>query len=147
MTDLDRYLADNPAMTARDWKGKGFTEHNPFDKYRVEPGEEPWDKLDRDDVRRLATSTKARFLSRSERMAAARDSGLVWDARTRSYRLRAEATPAPQEAARDAEGEGAEKLFDASASRPALAMNENANGCFCPLRASARSRGSQGDAS
>jgi hypothetical protein len=96
--DLERFLLDNPAMTVRDWKGKGFHEFAPFDKYDVGPTEQPWQKLDRAEVRRLATRNKARFLSRSQRMAAARDPGLIWDERTRSYRLRHEATPPPQEA-------------------------------------------------
>lgn len=93
--DRERFLAANPAQSARDWKGKGFHEFAPFDRYYVEPSEQPWQKLDRAEIRRLATSGKARFLSRSQRMAAARDPGLVWDERSRSYRLKAEATPAP----------------------------------------------------
>jgi hypothetical protein len=93
--DLVRFLADSPAMSVRDWKGKGFHKFAPFDKDYVAPGEVPWHKLDRDDVRRLAISTKARFLSRNERMAAGRDPGLIWDERTRSYRLRAGTTPPP----------------------------------------------------
>ena len=124
MSDLARYLADNPAMTPRDWKGKGFTEFAPFDKYYVAPGEEPWDKLDPREVRRLATSEKARFLPRSYRMAAARDPGLIFDERTRSYRLTAESAPAPALAT---EGEGARKVSAGPSSRPASDTNENAN--------------------
>jgi hypothetical protein len=105
--ELERFLADNPAMTVRDWKGKGFHAFAPFDKYHVGVGEAPWDELDREEVRRLATSEKARFLTRGQRMAAGRDPGLEWDERTRSYRLRAEATPAPSPVAGEADREGA----------------------------------------
>jgi hypothetical protein len=106
--DLASFLASHPAMTARDWKGKGFHRFAPFDKDYVAPGEVPWHKLDRDFVRRLAITTKARFLSRNERMAAGRDPGLIWDERTRSYRLRLGTTPPPPLAiGRAAEGGGA----------------------------------------
>lgn len=125
---LDRFLADNPAMTVRDWKGKGFHAFAPFDKHYVLPNELPWDKLDRDEVRRLATSEKARFLTRGQRMAAGRDPGLEWDERTRSYRLKANATPAPQAAT----GGGADpyphrKVRGGPNPRPAAATIKNAN--------------------
>ena len=128
--ELACFLSDNPAMSARDWKGKGFHAFNPFDKYHVSPGERPWDALDRDEVRRLATRTKARFLPRSARMAAGRDPGLEWDERTRSYRLRADATPAPSPVAGEVDGEGGEKVGKPTQSRPAAAANSNANHGF-----------------
>lgn len=127
---LERFLADNPAMTARDWKGKGFHAFNPFDKHYVHPNELPWDKLDRDEVRRLATSEKARFLTRGQRMAAGRDPGLEWDERTRSYRLKADATPAPSPVAGAPDGEGASKVRGGPSSRPAAATIKNANTDF-----------------
>jgi hypothetical protein len=133
MTELDRYLAANPGMTARDWKGKGFTKHSPFDKHYVAPGEPPWDQLDRDEVRLLATRNKARFLSRGQRMAAGRDPGLVWDERSLSYRLSAEATPAPSLATEGRrEGEGGQNVRNATISRPAAAAERNANTSFPP---------------
>lgn len=125
---LERFLADNPAMTVRDWKGKGFTWFNPFDKDYVSPSEPRWDELDREEVRRLATRNKARFLTKAVRMAAARDSGLEWDERTRSYRLKPDATPAPSTAKeRRAQREGASKVRGESPSRPAWERNVNAN--------------------
>jgi hypothetical protein len=111
-------------MTPRDYKGKGFTEFAPFDRHYVGAGELPWDKLDRDEVRRLATSEKARFLPRSYRMAAGRDPGLIWDDRIRSYRLVGDDAPAPPTAS---DGEGASKVRVATTSRPASATNFNAN--------------------
>lgn len=131
MTDLDRYLAANPAQTARDWKGKGFTKYAPFDKYYVGAGELPCEELCPIEVRKLATKEKARFLARNVRMAAARDPGLIWDDRTRSYRLRAEATPAPQEAKGGVSiSEGASKVPGATPARPAAASDANANHAF-----------------
>ncbi len=128
MTDLDRYLADNPALTARDYKGKGFTNFSPFDKHHVEPGEVPWDRLDRAEVRYIATSDKARFLPRNVRMAAAVDPGLLWDARTRSYRLADEATPAPPEACHDrVVGEGGRNVPALERTGPASTTNAITN--------------------
>ena len=124
---LSRYLADNPAMTARDWKGKGFHAFAPFDKHYVAPGELPWDQLDPAEVRRLATTTKARFLSRGQRVAAARDPGLIFDEVSRSYRLAAEATSAPPLASEGDGGEGAGKGSTSPPSRPASAARKNAN--------------------
>jgi hypothetical protein len=126
-TALDRFLADNPAMTVRDWKGKGFHSFAPFDKEYVHPGELPWDRLDRDEVRRLATSNKARFLSRGQRMAAGRDPGLIWDERTRSYALRDAATLAPSPVAGEADPYPPQKVRGGPSSRPAAATNKNAN--------------------
>jgi hypothetical protein len=143
MTDdpaLSRFLSDNPAMSARDWKGKGFHAFAPFDKHHVLPGERPWDELDRDEVRRLATRTKARFLPRNARMAAGRDPGLEWDERTRSYRLKAEATPAPSPVAGEIDGEGGEIVTTMQRSRPAAASEKTANMGFGP-EASTRPRG------
>ncbi|WP_326525521.1 hypothetical protein [Sphingomonas sp.] len=104
--DRDSYLAANPGQTARDYKGKGFDEFHPFLKHHVTPGERAWDKLNPIEVRRAATTEKARFLSRGERQAAGRDPGLVWDERSRSYRLRADIPPAPPE------GPGGHESFD-----------------------------------
>jgi hypothetical protein len=104
--ELERFLAENPSMSVRDWKGKGFHWFAPFDKDYVAPGEVPWHKLDRDTVRRLAITTKARFLSRNERMAAGGDPGLIWDERTRSYRLSPGTTPPPPLAIGRAAGRG-----------------------------------------
>ena len=125
--ELERYLADNPAMTAREWKGKGFHAFNPFDKDYVRPGELSWDKLNRDEVRRIATSEKARFLTRGQRMAAGRDPGLEWDERTRSYRLKADATPAPATATGGASGEGGENVPCLQRTVPAACTNAKTN--------------------
>jgi hypothetical protein len=96
---------------------------------------------------RASTGTGKRALTRPafsflwESVAAARDPGLVWDARTRSYRLRAEASPAPPLATGNAvEGEGQGKVLSTPQSRPAPAKEENANMGF-PVRARARARG------
>lgn len=90
MTDtaLAAFLASNPAMTVRDFKGKGFTTFAPFDRNHVEPGEPAWHQLDPKAVREAATTEKARFLTKGERQAAARDPLLEWDERARQYRLR-----------------------------------------------------------
>src|SRR6476469_3259268 len=122
--ELDRFLAENRGMTARDFKAKASSEYAPWDPHYVERNELPWHQLDRMEVRQAATSAPARLLSRSQRMAAARDPGLIWDEASRSYRLRAEATPAPQE------GPGGQKLFDGAASRPVAAAKTNANAGF-----------------
>ncbi|WP_426692752.1 hypothetical protein ACMC5O_001854 [Sphingomonas sediminicola] len=115
-------------MTVRDWKGKGFHAFAPFDKHYVLPNELPWDKLDRDEVRRLATSEKARFLTRGQRMAAGRDPGLEWDERSRSYRLKADATPAPATATGgDADPYPHRKVRGGPNPRPAAATIKNAN--------------------
>lgn len=92
---LPAYLATNPNMTARDYKGKGFDIFHPFDKHYVEPGEKPWHKLDPEQVRVAATSDKARFLSKGVRQAAGRDPGLVWDEKAGAYRRRDNTLPAP----------------------------------------------------
>ena len=118
--DLASFLAANPAMTPRDWKGKGFTEFAPFDKHYVAAGEAPWDNLDHAEVRRLATTTRARFLSRGQRQAAARDPGLIWDERSRSYRLRADTTPSPSKATRAGRGH---PNLGATSAGPAAATN------------------------
>ena len=105
---LAAYLAANPSMTARDFKGKGFGPFAPFDKHHVGPGEKPWHKLDREQVRKAATSEKARFLSKGERQAAGRDPGLVWDEQAGAYRRRADAPPHPSlPSPGGAQGEGA----------------------------------------
>lgn len=146
-SDLERFLADNPAMTVRDWKGKGFTRFAPFDKDYVVPGELPWDKLDREEVRRLATTEKARFLPRSYRMAAGRDPGLIWDDRARSYRLRADAPPAPSPAT---EGGGGQKCSENTPSRPAAATEKFVNMDFAAgevSRTRPRAHGKQGGSS
>jgi hypothetical protein len=96
VTKLERYLAANPAMTARDFEGKGPTPFNPFDKCRESP--DGWRTLDRRLVREAATTTPARFLTRRYRIAAARDPALIWDPASLLYRLRNEGAPAPREA-------------------------------------------------
>lgn len=88
-----QYLADNPAMTCRDWPGSGLA---PFDKTFVAPGAPDWDQLDMARVRYVATSTPARFMSKAERQAAARDSKLVWDEATRIYRRVGKGLGGPQ---------------------------------------------------
>ena len=131
---MHRYLTENPAMTERDWKGKGFDRYHPFEKDYVSPLERPWHELGKDEVRKAATSTKARYLSKGERQAAARDPGLIWDERTREYRLRDAATPAPQEATSEGDSrEGASKVPDHSARRPAGPRNSLSSACFCTI--------------
>lgn len=95
------WLDANPAMTVRDWKGKGFTEFSPFDPHYVAPGEKPFDKLTKRELaemRALATSTKARFMPKNYRQAAARDPELVWDEARREYQLR---SPPPSKSETD----------------------------------------------
>jgi hypothetical protein len=86
--ELTAFLAKRPAMTVRDYKGKGFGAHAPFDRTFAFTGEKPWHALDPRDVREAATSEKARFLPRSYRQAAARDDALEWDEERRAYRLK-----------------------------------------------------------
>ncbi|WP_294275081.1 hypothetical protein [uncultured Sphingomonas sp.] len=81
---LASYLAANPGKTVRDWKGKDWVA---FDKFYVGPGEVPFDRLDRDQVRYQADGVPARFLPRNVRQAAGRDPGMVWDEASRAYRL------------------------------------------------------------
>jgi hypothetical protein len=115
-------------MTPRDFKGKGFSRFAPFDPYYVGLNEPPWNTLDQADVRRLAVREKARFLPRCFRMAAARDPGLIWCSRSRSYCIRDEGAPAPQEATGgDADREGALKVQASAEGRPATAWKTNAN--------------------
>ena len=92
---LDAYLAANPDKTARDFKGKGFDTFHPFDKDHVGPNEQPWHKLNPVAVRDAATTEKARFLTKGERQAAARDPGLIWDEANRTYCRRADIAPHP----------------------------------------------------
>ena len=94
---LAAFLAQRPAMTVRDYKGKGFGPFAPFDRHFTFARERPWHTLDPREVREAATSEPARFLPRSYRQAAARDEALEWDEERRSYRRRG--APA-------AEGEG-----------------------------------------
>lgn len=98
-TALDTYLAANPDKTARDFKGKGFDTFAPFDKDHVRSNEQPWHKLNPVAVRDAATTEKARFLTKGERQAAARDPGLIWDEATRSYCRGVAIPPHPQEPA------------------------------------------------
>ena len=126
MTELERYLAANPGMTTRDYKGKGFNEFAPFEKDFVRPNEEPWQSLDREEVRRQATSGKARYLPRNVRQAASRDPGLEWDAQALAYRLRSVA-PYGLSPGREAgnAGEGGKKVEGHSRTRPAAGRDEN----------------------
>lgn len=82
------WLAADPSRSPRDWKGKGFGEFSPFDPNHVAPGDKPWQAVNRSELRKAAPRTKARFLRRAERQAAARDGSLVWDERAREYRPR-----------------------------------------------------------
>lgn len=84
---LAAFLAANPAMTPRDFKGKGFGAFAPFDPHHVGPKELPWREQDRREVRALAITYPARFLTKGVRQAAARDAGLTWDEVTGRYRL------------------------------------------------------------
>ncbi len=81
---LAAYLAANPGKTVRDFKGKDWVA---FDKFYVGPGEVPFDRLDRDQVRYQADGVPARFLPRNIRQAAGRDEGMIWDEAARAYRL------------------------------------------------------------
>lgn len=92
---LAHYLASNPGMTSRDWKGKGFDAFNPFDKDHVREDEKPWHELDPTEVRQIATATKARYLTKGQRQAAARDPGLIWDPIGLAYCLRPDAPRRP----------------------------------------------------
>ena len=119
---LERYLAANPGMTAREWKGKGFHEYNPFDKDHVREGEKPWHELDPAEVRQIAIGTKARYLTKGQRQAAARDPGLIWDAVSLAYCLRSDGPPSPSTVAgRFAKAEGVLKVNRSGSSRPAAA--------------------------
>jgi hypothetical protein len=139
--DLARYLAANPAMTPRDFKGKGFSRFQPFNPHYVGLNEPAWNTLDRGEVRRLAVREKARFLPRCVRMAAARDPGLIWCPRTRSYCIRDESAPASQEATGwTPDREGAKNVSRPSRPRPATASKTNAN-IICPR---GRARDQQG---
>ena len=107
LSTLDAYLAANPDKTPRDFKGKGFDTFHPFNKDHVGPNEQPWDRLNPVAVRDAATTEKARFLTKGERQAAARDPGLIWDEATRSYCRRGATPPHPPEPAyRQEEGGG-----------------------------------------
>jgi hypothetical protein len=101
LSALDAYLTANPDKSARDFKGKGFDTFAPFDKDHVLSNEQPWHKLNPVAVRDAATTEKARFLTKGERQAAARDPGLVWVEATRSYCRRVAMLPHPQEPARE----------------------------------------------
>lgn len=119
---LLRYLASNPGMTAREFKGKGFDAYNPFDKDHVREGEKPWHKLDPSEVRQIARGTKARYLTKGQRQAAARDSGLIWNPATLAYCLRSEELPSPSTVAGSVDtAEGVLKVPDPTFSRPAAA--------------------------
>jgi hypothetical protein len=120
--ELSRYLAANPGMTARDFKGKGFTAFAPFDKHHVAPNEKLWDALDPAEVRQAATGRPARFLSKSERQAAARDPALIWDEGSRSYRKRLASDPSPFSLPTEDDGEGAMKVTAPSRTRPAASL-------------------------
>ena len=124
---LAAFLAQRPAMTPRDYKGKGFGPHAPFDRTFVSPSEKPWHELNTRDVREAATSDKARFLPRSYRQAAARDEALEWDEERRCYRLRAG-------------GEGTLKVSDAPSEGPAAVLGKNANTNFQTGSSRARAR-------
>jgi hypothetical protein len=124
---LAAYLAANPGMTVRDWKGKGFDPFHPFDKDHVGPNEEPWHALDSADVRKAATGRPARFLSKAERQAAARDTALIWDEASRSYRTRIAIDPRPSSLPTGDDGEGARKVRAPMSSRPAVATRKTAN--------------------
>ena len=116
------YLAANPGMTAREFKGKGFDAYNPFDKDHVREGEKPWHELDPAEVRQIAIGTKARYLTKGQRQAAARDPGLIWDAVSLAYCLRSDGPPSPSTVAgRFAKAEGVLKVNRSGSSRPAAA--------------------------
>lgn len=96
---MEKWLAANPALTVRDWKGKGFTEFAPFDPHYVAPGEKPFQDLTKRELAKMrwhATSTKARFLPKNLRQAAARDPLLEWDEVQREYRWKGEPPPRPK---------------------------------------------------
>lgn len=123
---LAHYLASNPGMTSRDWKGKGFDAFNPFDKDHVRDGEMPWHELDPTEVRKTAIGTKARYLTKGQRQAAARDPGLVWDPISLAYCLRPDGPRCPSTVAgRQPMAEGVSKVPDPTLSRPAAATNLN----------------------
>lgn len=90
LPELAAYLAANPALTPRDYKGKGFGPFAPFDPHHVSEAEKPWRDRDKREVRALAITYPARFLSKGARQAAARDPGLSWDEASRRYRLTGE---------------------------------------------------------
>lgn len=126
---LAKYLASNPSMTPRDFKGKGFHAFRPFDPRAFNANEVPWDRLDREAVRKLAIREKARFLPHNVRQAAARDPGLTFNERTRSYEL-APGTPlhpSPPTGHDDLRGTGLSKVSKATHSGPAATPNSYAN--------------------
>lgn len=92
---LAAYLAANPGMTKREFEGKGFHKYNPFDCDYVRPGEKPWHALNRAEVRARAIGTKARYMPKGFRQAAARDPGLYFDPTTLAYCLRLDGPPSP----------------------------------------------------
>lgn len=121
---LARYLASNPGMTAREWKGKGFDAFNPFDKHYVREGEKPWHELDPAEVRQIAIGTKARYLTKGQRQAAGRDPSLYFDPISLAYCLRSDGLGGPSTVAgRVDTAEGVLKVPDPSPSRPAAASN------------------------
>lgn len=85
---LEAYLRRFPGHSVADWKAKGLS--RPMD---AEPHHKPWWKLDAEEVREAATRTIARDLPRNVRQAAARDTGLIWNAYARKYRLRTDGDP------------------------------------------------------
>ena len=89
------------------------------------------------------TSRRAASLPLHHRRAAAADPTLKFDEDSRSYRLRAEASPSPPLATRrDGAMEGGQKVEDGSGPRPAAAKNKDANMGFQPGTASgAHARG------
>jgi hypothetical protein len=95
---IEQFLRSNPGTDYAD-----FFEYLSGEFYRCrppslpQPDEVPWQELDRDVVRRLATEKLARRLPANVRQAAGRDAALIFNPLSRRHRLRPGDLTPPQE--------------------------------------------------